>query len=40
MKQTIQTTPLLNFSEKNFKSLSDDDIEFHLDDNNDDDNHK
>lgn len=40
MKQTIQTTPLLNFSEKNFKSLSDDDIEFHLDDNNDDTNHK
>ena len=30
--QHIQTTPLLNFSEKTFKSLSDDDIEFHLDD--------
>ena len=31
-RQHIQTTPLLNFSEKTFKSLSDDDIEFHLDD--------
>ena len=39
--QHIQTTPLLNFSEKTFKSLSDDDIEFHLDDDVDhNNNHK